>query len=162
MADPFDIPIDTPVEKVGGSYGGPGIVRGRAATEVGAPRYLVGHRIEGGYGEFLHVYPRDMLRTRDPKDDDPGAAMLALPAVRDVLAERRRQISLGYTPAHDDAHSDGEIISADWGALARLSGQAFEARRVDRDMRAYRRLLVEGAAMVLAEIERVDRETAHG
>lgn len=55
------IPIDTPVEKIGGSYGGPGIVRGHAVTEKGETRYLVGHRIEGGYGEFLHVYPRDLL-----------------------------------------------------------------------------------------------------
>lgn len=56
------IPIDTPVEKIGGSYGGHGIIRGHAVTESGEARYLVGHRIEGGYGEFLHVYPPNLVR----------------------------------------------------------------------------------------------------
>lgn len=82
-------------------------------------------------------------------------------AARDVLAERRRQVDKGYDAAHDDEHSKGEIMSADWGALARLSGQAFEARRTGR-MDDYRRLLVEGAAQVLAEIERIDRKAPHG
>lgn len=80
----------------------------------------------------------------------------AMRGALDVLAERRRQIAKGYDAAHDNQHTQGEIISADWGALARLSGQAFEARRMGQ-VDAYRRLLVEGAAMVIAEIERIDR-----
>jgi endonuclease YncB( thermonuclease family) len=40
MVDLF--PIGTPVEKVGGSYGGPGVVRGHAVSETGEARYLVG------------------------------------------------------------------------------------------------------------------------
>ena len=35
------------------------------------------------------------------------------PAVRDVLVERQRQISVeGWTPEHDDAHSVGELARA--------------------------------------------------
>ena len=76
------IPIGTKIEKVGGSYGGPGIVRGYAEAEIGSPRYLVGHQIEGGYGEFLHVYPIDMIRVKD------GTASTCPSAVTDEMVDR--------------------------------------------------------------------------
>jgi hypothetical protein len=50
------------VYKWTGNYGGPGIVRGIANDEGQPLRYLVGHRIEGGYGEFFHVYAEGNLR----------------------------------------------------------------------------------------------------
>ena len=43
------------VYKWTGDYTGPGRVRGIAFNQHGAVRYLVGHRVEGGSGEFLHV-----------------------------------------------------------------------------------------------------------
>lgn len=46
------LPIGSPVEKIGGSYGGPGIVRGHAKTAKGEIRYLVGHRIETAMANF--------------------------------------------------------------------------------------------------------------
>jgi hypothetical protein len=52
------------VEKWTGDYTGPGIVRGISTLANGRLRYLVGHRIEGGYGEFLHVYAEGNLRLR--------------------------------------------------------------------------------------------------
>jgi len=51
-----------------GDYGGPGIVRGIAGLENGKLRYLVGHRIEGGTGEFLHVYAEGNLRDIEALD----------------------------------------------------------------------------------------------
>jgi hypothetical protein len=37
-------------------------VRGISVLASGKMRYLVGHRIEGGSGEFLHVYAEGNLR----------------------------------------------------------------------------------------------------
>ena len=50
------------VYKWTGDYNGPGRVRGIAYLPDGKIRYLVGHRIEGGEGEFLHVYAAGNLR----------------------------------------------------------------------------------------------------
>lgn len=93
-------------------------------------------------------------------------------AARDVLAERRRQVSdEGWTPEHDDTHSDGEMAgAAACYALYRshlnlppMGGDLLEQvwpwaaewwKPTDR-----RRDLVKAAALILAEIERLDRAT---
>lgn len=61
MADP-KFKVGDAVFKWTGDYGGPGIVRGTSVLPSGKLRYLVGHRIEGGTGEFLHVYAEGNLR----------------------------------------------------------------------------------------------------
>lgn len=53
------------VTKWTGNYGGPGIVRGIANDTNQPLRYLVGHTIEGGFGEFYHVYAEGNLREFD-------------------------------------------------------------------------------------------------
>lgn len=55
------------VVKVGGRYGGPGRIVGDTIglDESGYKLFNVAHRIEGGYGEFVHVYPASMLRYED-------------------------------------------------------------------------------------------------
>jgi hypothetical protein len=55
------------VEKWTGDYGGPGIVRGIMNNANEQLRYLVGHKIEGGHGEFLHVYAEGNLRAPEPE-----------------------------------------------------------------------------------------------
>jgi hypothetical protein len=50
------------VYKHTGGYGGRGIVRGVTVLPSRQVRYLVGHKIEGGFGEFLHVYAEGNLR----------------------------------------------------------------------------------------------------
>lgn len=97
------------------------------------------------------------------------AATVAQPvssALADVVAERRRQIAVeGWTPEHDDEHSNGEMALAaacyarhaivppalsdvpatwPWGASWWKPGDP-------------RRMLVKAAALILAEIERLDR-----
>jgi hypothetical protein len=62
--------IGQTVYKWTGDYNGPGVVRGISALADGKLRYLVGHRIEGGKGEFLHVYAAGNLREVD--DDENG------------------------------------------------------------------------------------------
>jgi hypothetical protein len=44
------------VWKIGGDYGGPGIVRGRFFNGAGQERFVVAHKIDGGFGQFLHIY----------------------------------------------------------------------------------------------------------
>ena len=114
----------------------------------------------------------------------PGSSLQSdLPAVlgarSGILAaiwdERCRQvIPEGYDAAHDDAHTGGEIalMAASYAALAgRSSVAAMHAWPWDEPMPKSltaepRRLLIIAGALILAEIERLDRaaakETTHG
>lgn len=97
-------------------------------------------------------------------------------ATLDVLAERQRQINVeGWTPEHDDAHSHGELARAAlayvlWGAgcpggavmpvpgatpQLLVPGWPFAAEWWKPTTR--RRDLVKATALLLAEIERLDR-----
>lgn len=91
-------------------------------------------------------------------------------AARDVLAERQRQMEVeGWTPEHDDMHGDGQMaVAAGYFALA--SGSPYERSLGRGHMpiywpwapswwkpRAKRENLVRAGALVLAEIERLDR-----
>lgn len=94
-------------------------------------------------------------------------------AARDVLAERRRQVEAeGWTPEHDDEHGDGQMAVA--GGL--YAQYAFAPLNL---MQQYappqwpwheswwrpgtpRRNLVKAGALILAEIERLDRSAQGG
>ncbi|MER9706088.1 hypothetical protein NKJ10_17835 [Mesorhizobium sp. M0204] len=109
---------------------------------------------------------------------------LSSDAVRDVVAERRRQVEgEGWTAEHDDKHNDGEIARAA-GIYAVIAGSdATDYRNVTggyvlnyilRGLMKYywpwsptwfkptnrRRDLVKAAALIIAEIERLDRRAA--
>lgn len=92
-------------------------------------------------------------------------------AALDVLAERQRQISVeGWTPRHDDEHDDGSMAAASAAYSYYAAGGGYlKARSLwpwgdnwwkpgdwlnesDR-----RRNLVKAGALILAEIERLDR-----
>jgi hypothetical protein len=87
-------------------------------------------------------------------------------AMIDVLAERRRQIDMeGWTTAHDDAYSKNELQRA---AMCYLMLPASDASLPHAlwpwDFKwwrptTYRRNLVKAGALILAEIERIDRAT---
>lgn len=91
-------------------------------------------------------------------------------ALADVMAERQRQIEVeGWTPEHDDAHDHGQMAGA---ALCYLAQNIPHWARV-HVLRCYwpwdanwwkstshRRDLVKAAALILAEIERLDRAAA--
>ncbi|WP_052195899.1 hypothetical protein [Delftia sp. ZNC0008] len=114
-----------------------------------------------------------------PAVDDPVKVLSQ--AARDVLAERRRQVEAeGWTPEHDDQHDEGEMCfaAAGYAAVASDNLQAI-SRDIDRDLtlddnvypptnypwpRSWefkpctpRRALVKSGALILAEIERIDR-----
>lgn len=96
-------------------------------------------------------------------------------AATDVLAERRRQITdEGWTPEHDDDHDNGALAAAASAyclfAADELNPQSQgdgDFGRVIPDMWPFhvswykpdepRRALVKAAALILAEIERIDR-----
>ncbi|SDC70806.1 hypothetical protein SAMN05428966_102160 [Massilia sp. PDC64] len=90
-------------------------------------------------------------------------------AARDVLAERRRQIEVeGWTPEHDDKYTACELAraAATYATCShieqlRLCGQQAWPWNPDWWKRGdYRRDLVKAGALILAEIERVDRDRA--
>jgi len=96
-------------------------------------------------------------------------------AASDILAERRRQIEEeGYTQYHDDQHDECEMALAaalyaiPYGNLGieqydyielemRLDVVAGWNVKPDRD---YRQRLVKAGALIIAEIERIDRAKA--
>lgn len=87
-------------------------------------------------------------------------------AARDVLAERRRQMEQeGWTPAHDDEHGDGSMADAagcyaafaySWSGLGRPPS-LWPWAPVWWKPGNPRCNLVKAGALILAEIERVDR-----
>ncbi|WP_140921173.1 hypothetical protein [Limnobaculum xujianqingii] len=85
-------------------------------------------------------------------------------ALTDVIAERQRQITAeGYTTDHDDKHSETELSDA----AAAYALHAYDPRMRPPDIWPWdkswwkqtnpRRDLVKAAALILAEIERLDR-----
>lgn len=94
-------------------------------------------------------------------------------ALRDVAAERRRQVEIeGWTPEHDDEHKTGgmAIAAACYAAWTLPSRPASEAVAMLWPWTGWsqqwfkpkyaRHNLVRAAALLLAEIERLDRLTA--
>lgn len=95
--------------------------------------------------------------------EDPPPEVRDSQAARDVLAERVRQVSAeGWTPEHDDEHSNGELALA---AMA-YAGSAAPMHEGSDDLWPFedgynpktpREDLVRAGALILAEIERLDR-----
>lgn len=88
------------------------------------------------------------------------------PAILDVIAERQRQQSVeGWMPEHDDEHCNGELAMAavcyinETGTVNRNGGKPWgwpwDASWWKPNAR--RRNLVKAGALILAEIERIDR-----
>lgn len=85
-------------------------------------------------------------------------------AAHDVLAERERQVTKeGWTPGHDDLYADGDLAEAaaayaseaarSWGGLP--GGWPWDLKWWKPT--TPRRNLVKAGALILAEIERLDR-----
>lgn len=88
-------------------------------------------------------------------------------AARDVLAERERQKSVeGWTPEHDDRHTFGQLARA--ASVYAAGGGLFKITALQTPMQVWpyqweykpadeRRNLVKAGALIIAEIERLDR-----
>ncbi|MFY3626070.1 hypothetical protein ACOTFH_05535 [Achromobacter xylosoxidans] len=96
----------------------------------------------------------------------PAAGDARTAAARDVLAERQRQISVeGWTPEHDDLHTTGALATAA-GCYAMFTLAYPPGDPVSfwpwspswwKPSDQSRRNLVKAGALILAEIERLDR-----
>ncbi|HCE9914333.1 TPA: hypothetical protein OW432_005656 [Pseudomonas aeruginosa] len=88
----------------------------------------------------------------------------------DVQVERRRQVEAeGWTPEHDDEHSHGELADAAacyalWaGGINPGNWREFWPWAPEWLKHSEpRRMLVKAAALILAEIQRLDRAAAAG
>ncbi|AMG36283.1 hypothetical protein [Achromobacter xylosoxidans] len=105
----------------------------------------------------------------------PAAGDAQTDAARDVLAERQRQISVeGWEPERDDTYRHGELASAaaSYAQCAGLQGESATTENAFKEPFAEnwpwseawwkpsadpRRNLVKAGALILAEIERLDR-----
>lgn len=118
----------------------------------------------GGFG--THKKQIEALRARLNADRSAQTD-----AARDVLAERRRQVEAeGWAPEHDDEHGDGEMAAAAACYAMQEAKVAWKRSDVDAPVRwpwpwamswwkpaGHRRNLVKAGALILAEIERLDR-----
>ena len=102
----------------------------------------------------LVEYVRELIASAGPETN----------AARDILTERRRQIEAeGWAPEHDDEHGAGEMAAAAACYALNAAGCGCEvARNWPWDGSWWkpstaRRDLVKAAALILAEIERLDR-----
>lgn len=107
----------------------------------------------------------------DTKTTQPPVPQWSSQAVLDVAAERRRQVeNEGYDRAHDDEHADGSMAEA-------AASYAYQAHNSEAcpagkpplgwpwDAKWWkpgdsRRMLVKAGALILAEIERLDRQAS--
>ncbi|MGO3569158.1 MAG: hypothetical protein ACTIOQ_15100 [Serratia grimesii] len=121
--------------------------------------------------------PSDRLRIDLKAAFKAGKAneILRTQAIKDVISERQRQRDQGRDDAHDDGYIDGVLALG--GAAYAISGAGFNCvgtyRRRAKNLwpfpletfnpagNANRRAdLVRAAAMIIAEIDKIDRRTA--
>jgi hypothetical protein len=125
-------------------------------------------------GRFLRLIDRLAASPSSP------ASGVRVKALEDVAAERQRQMDAeGWTPEHDDGHKEFELSRAAatyalWGTGVPLNGQRHVGSFGTKPYsiwpwggewwkpRDRRRNLVKAGALILAEIERLDRLSALG
>lgn len=109
------------------------------------------------------------LEDHEIADDCPNRQPEDVRAITDVIDERQRQIRVeGWTPEHDDGHSKGELAQA---AYCYVDGYVYGVQPGKAPVywpwvaeawkpKDPRRDLVRAAALIVAEIERLDRQEA--
>jgi len=99
-----DLKVGDRVVKSGGRYGGPGVIVGMTTDLDGTGHvlYNVAMRVEGGYGQFVHVFPGSMLTKFDP---DPSSGEVEEPYLIWSGHKRMwwRENYRGYTPQATEA-----------------------------------------------------------
>lgn len=128
--------------------------------------------------EAVDLYPAFAIKAIEAADLDTSSAAMETDAARDVLAERTRQKEgEGWTADHDDSHTTCAMAAA--AACYALFASSSDAENTywnyarlvaSRELWPWdqewwkpstqRRDLVKAGALILAEIERLDRETA--
>lgn len=137
-------------------------LRHREAGEAWQTSFDVPIPVDGQLQQLIRALPTQ------PPTYMAGAPLLST-AARDVLAERTRQITAeGWTPEHDDRNGSCELAAAAATYATctepeqlQISGAvAWPWRRGWWKPTTYRQNLVKAGALILAEIERLDRANA--
>lgn len=99
-----------------------------------------------------------------PAASSESVSLSLTDALRDVIAERQRQVSVkGWTPDHDDTYTCGELSGAAISYIEPMEAVFYwPAEWHDDSFKPSdeRRNLVKATALLLAEIERLDRISA--
>ncbi|MBB2981799.1 hypothetical protein [Paraburkholderia tropica] len=113
-----------------------------------------------------YTYMDSAQQWRPPLGKPPAWVVYDTDAARDVLAERARQVNgEGWTPAHDDQNDAGELARAA-SQYALNAALPFRAGLTPAfwpwapewwKPTTPRRDLIKAAALIIAEIERIDR-----
>ncbi len=151
------------------------VIASQSGERAGDPTYVDSLIVQ------LLARSASMTETQLRKLHDEAAQMLAMyhglvslqraaaadtAAARDVLTERKRQATKeGWTTAHDDAHKNSDLALAAAAYALHVGGQKSAARITWPQTwslewfkpTAPRRDLVKAGALILAEIERLDR-----
>lgn len=134
-------------------------LRSAEAGERSADSEVV--RLQARVEEQVALYNQLIDATHAERDQIPAA-------VADLLSERRRQVAKGWTPEHDDEHASGNIAEA----AGCYAAYAYNHEKLDGTPTLWpwegkfwkpdspRRNLVKAGALILAEIERLDRAAA--
>jgi hypothetical protein len=101
-------------------------------------------------------------------------AVATMAIIIEVAEERLRQVTIGYDEAHDDAHRPGLLAVAGAAAAMNAAGQRSGAGAMprqmaeelgvdqffkwDKPMKPPRESLIIAAALIFAELEKMDRE----
>lgn len=105
-----------------------------------------------------------MLPQPVPAASSESVSQSLTAALRDVIAERQRQVSVkGWTPEHDDTYACGELSGAAISYIEPMEAVFYwPAEWHDDSFKPSdeRRNLVKATALLLAEIERLDRISA--
>ncbi|MEX3967318.1 hypothetical protein AB4Y42_34675 [Paraburkholderia sp. EG286B] len=122
-----------------------------------------------------YTYTDGAEQWKPPRGKPPAWVAHDTAAARDVLAERARQVSVeGFSPERDDRHDPGVLASAGSAYAIAAADFIYPASQGDGGFYANppdtwtfharwwkpkdpRTALVKGAALILAEIERLDR-----
>lgn len=120
------------------------------------------------------------IRELEAENERLRASAVGANVGAEIAAERTRQVGHGYDAEHDDEHTDGSIARAAaayayagsypeplreyhggtafvWYGKTTLLGQIWPWDRESFRPRSRRRDLVKAAALIIAEIERLDR-----
>ncbi|MCY1305083.1 hypothetical protein D9M70_548660 [compost metagenome] len=111
------------------------------------------------------VHAGGYVRARDHIRALSAARNAVSDAARDVLVERKRQVEVeGWTQAHDDIHGSHELAEAAACYAMASAGKPFEYFQLTWPWETHwykhsdpRRMLVKAGALILAEIERLER-----
>ncbi len=101
--------------------------------------------IETGHRDGRATY---FLRGRQPDGYKRPRKIRPTDVETEVMQERRRQVAIGWTAAHDDGHSP------DMYGLVRLW---LDKAMIEGDLSQYRERMVQVAALAIADVERYDR-----